>query len=331
MTEEELQALLDSGNADDIDKALAYLAENQDNVEEDTESLRGEPGKQKRAEAEGTDVVTGSSPAEEEAIKGVSSKNGEHVLPYSVLESERQRNAQLQQELAERDRELQEARNQREQAEATQRKIELLQQQLEKNGIKPAQLAEELQLTEEELANLEDDYGDMGSVGAKTARKLIHLEQTVSKLLTQAETVKAKPAEQPDDLVAETQAAIAATDGLSDVMRDPVLSKKAIAIDDELKALPQFANKPLKDRFAEVMRRLTPVILNQGGKKTKQDVDLDDNAPPLSLNGIPGATADVNASLASQFEGLSDAEIQHRLLQLTESQQLQVMRELNLI
>lgn len=135
MTEEELQALLESGNPDDIDKAITYLNENKQDVE-DTDSSGGDAGKTKKAETEEKDVVTDSSAADDAAAKGISSKNGEHVLPFSVLEAERQKSAKLQQELDARERELQEARTAREQAEATQRKIDLLQQQLTKHGIK---------------------------------------------------------------------------------------------------------------------------------------------------------------------------------------------------
>lgn len=331
MTDEELQKLLESGNPADIDTALAYLEQNKQDVVNAAPS-GGKPGEQEKAGTEAKDVEQGSSPADDAAAKGISSKNGEHVLPFSVLEAERQKSARLQQELEERDRELQEARTSREQAEATQRKIDLLQQQLTKHGIKPAQLAEELQLTEDELANLEDEFGEVGTVSAKTARKLLHMEQVIHKLESQVAQTTAKPAPQPvDDDAQATLDAIQATDGLPEVMKDPVLSKKAIAIDDELKAKPEFKDKPLTERFAEVMKRLAPAILAQSKGKDKDDANLDDIEPPNSLNGIPGATADVNATLAAQFANLSEEEIQHRMLQLSEAQQQQLMKELNLI
>lgn len=330
MNEEELQALLNSGNPADIDKALAHFEENKKDVDGDTDSSSGDQGGEDGAETTDKDVETGSSPTEENA-QGIASKNGAHVLPYSVLEAERQTNAELKRQIQEMTQREQEANTVGQQAEAMQQKMALMQEQLEANGIKPAQLAEELQLTEEELAGL-GEYGEIGEVGAKTARKVMLMEKTIAALSQQlqksaAEPVKAEKAD-PDQ---EIYDAIDATDGMADVMKDPELAKKAIAIDEQLKGMAKFQNLPLTERFAEVMKRLTPEILNGGKGRGNKQQDLDDDlAPPMSLNGIPGATADVNAPAYAQFEGKSEAEVQHLLMQMSPAQQEKVMRELGL-
>lgn len=248
-----------------------------------------------------------------------------------MLEQERREKAELKRQLEERDRQYQESQSVAEKVEAMNQKVALLTGQLQKHGIKPAQLAEELQLTEEELECLED-FDQLGEVSAKVARKLMALEAQVTKLTTQQNTVPAQsaPADADDAaVISDINAAIDATEGMRAVMSDPVLSKQAVLIDEELKANAAFANKPLTERFAAVMKRMAPVILQQQGKGAKQnDVDLDNVDPPHSLNGIAGATADVNAPLSEQLQGLTEDQLQHRINQMTDAQRAQLMNEL---
>lgn len=326
MKQEELQALLDSGNPDDIDKALKYLDENKEDV--NAEPSSGSEGAEQSAATEGNDVNTGSSTAEGAAPKGVASKNGDHVLPYEVLEQERREKAELKRQLEERDRQQLESQNMAQQVEAMNQKVALLTEQLTKNGIKPAQLPEEMQLTEADLEGLED-YDTLGEVNIKMARKVMALESQLEKLHKQQAAAKPEPVSDDTAALNDINAAIDATDGMRAVMSNPELSKQAVQIDEELKAKPEFANKPLTERFAAVMKRMAPVILKQQGKGAKQDdVDLDDVKPPHSLNGIPGATADVNAPLSQQLEGLTEEQIQQRLNQMTDAQRNQVLAEI---
>lgn len=330
MDEAELQALLDSGNPEDIDKALKHLAEIKEDVTAEPSS--GKQGAEQTAAVEGTDVSTVSSTANNAAPKGVASKNGDHVLPYEVLEQERREKAELKRQLEESDRRYQASQTMAQQVEATNQKVELLTNQLTKLGIKPAQLAEELQLTEAELEGLED-YDQLGEVSAKVARKVMALEAQLTKLTNLQQTAApkaaaAEPAAEANAALTDVHAAIDATEGMRAVMSDPVLTKQAVALDEKLKAMPEFADKPLTARFAEVMKRMAPVILQQQGKSGKQaDVDFDDVKPPHSLNGIAGATADVNATLTQQLEGLTEEQIQHRISQMTDAQLKQLHAE----
>lgn len=330
MNETELQALLDSGNPDDIDKALKYLEENKEDVTAEPSS--GDQGAEQTAADKGTDVITASSAAEEAAPKGITSKNGEHVLPYEVLEKERREKQEMQRQLDELKRQSQDSQNMADQVAAMNKKVELLQGQLTKHGIKPAELAEELQITEDELELL-TEYGEVGEVSAKLARKYAALEKQLQSLTGQMHTAPAQapaPTDDNADVHGDVHKAIAATEGLPEVMADPKLRAQAVALDEKLQADPAFANKPLTARFAEVMKRLAPQIIGAKGPRgnDKQNADMDEFAPPHSLNGIVGATDDVNAPLSQRLSGLPEEQIQHQLSRMTEAEQKQLMAEI---
>lgn len=335
MNQEELQALLNSGDPADIDRALQYLDENKQDVDDEPDSSGGDQGAAaKLALTTETDVNAAPSATEEKA-KGIASKNGEHVLPYEVLERERQEKAELKRQLDEHERRAAEADNAKQQAVAMQNKVALFQAQLEKAGIKPAQLAEEMTLTEEELAAMED-FGEVGEVAGKTARKVMFLQNQLEQLAKQfqaqpAAAVKQAPAAGGEaEVLASIRAAIAETEGLSDVMDNPALRDKAVAIDEELQASAAFKDKSHKERFAEVMKRMAPVILKQeqGTKPGKKAADKDELDPPMSLSGIAGATADVTAPLSKQLEGLSEAQIQLRMNSMSDAQRDQLLKEM---
>ncbi|MBY0419883.1 MAG: hypothetical protein K2W88_17655, partial [Pararheinheimera sp.] len=131
-----------------------------------------------------------------------------------------------------------------------------------------------------------------------------------------APAAAAQPAAQADD-GAEVWAEIAKVDGLTEVMRTPGLSKQAIAIDAQLQADPTWANKPIVDRFSEVMRRMAKPVLAHSSKPS-HDTSGD---MPFSLNGLPGATTDVTAPFMDQFKGLSEGEIHHRVSQMSPTEQ----------
>lgn len=324
MTEQEIQALIDSGDPDQIDKAIAFL--DSQNTKEDVTaepSSGKQPSTQQSANTEETDVNPASSTADVEAPKGIQSKNGEHVLPYAVLEQARQEAQEAKRQLSIAQQQAADATTNAEKVSALQQQMELMQAQLEKAGIKPAKLDDSLTFTDEELDAL-DEYGELGGVSKKAAKKVAQLEAQVQALLKQTQTIPAAPVAAPASTDPVSQA-IAAVEGLDEVMRDPALAEKAIAIDDQLKTDPKWANQPLQNRFGEVMKRLTPVILQRDStSKGKQAFDPDYVAPPMSLNGISTSQADASTGLEDMFKGLSEIEIQAKYMSLTPAQQAQV-------
>lgn len=315
MNTQELEQMLQSGNPDLMQQAMNFLAENKQDVDE-PDSSGGEQEVNQPSAVKTQDESAGAE------AQGIASKNGQHVLPYEVLVAERERNAQLKAQLDEYDRERAEAANAAEQAAAMQKKVDLLTRQLQAEGIEPAQLLEDQQLTEDELEGLAE-YGDVGRVTGVTARKMLLLQKQVETLLSQQQAAApaAVKASSQEDVVADVWAEIAKVDGLTEVMQTPGLSKQAATIDAQLQADPKWATKPIADRFTEVMRLMAKPILAHTNKPSHDTTgDM-----PFSLNGIPGATADVTAPLLQQFDGLSEQEIQHRLSQMNPTEQAKVI------
>lgn len=159
--------------------------------------------------------------------KVVMAKNGQHTIPYEVLEQARNETKQLREQLA-----------QAQQAQAERDKLQAL---LEKNGIDPSVDPDDI--SQEELEQLAQDYPDLGKPIAAIARKLQKLEP-------QAAPQQVQPSANP------VQAALQAVPDLA-AWRDSDQDRfdMALTIDDKLQADPAWSNKPLAERFAEVARR----------------------------------------------------------------------------
>lgn len=159
--------------------------------------------------------------------KVVMAKNGQHTIPYEVLEQARNETKQLREQLA--------------QAQQAQVERDKLQALLEKNGIDPSVDPDDI--SQEELEQLAQDYPDLGKPIAAIARKLQKLEP-------QAAPQQVQPSANP------VQAALQAVPDLA-AWRDGDQDRfdMALTIDDKLQADPAWSNKPLAERFAEVARR----------------------------------------------------------------------------
>ncbi|WP_227096147.1 hypothetical protein [Aeromonas veronii] len=159
--------------------------------------------------------------------KVVMAKNGQHTIPYEVLEQARNETKQLREQLA-----------QAQQAKVERDKLQAL---LEKNGIDPSVDPDDI--SQEELEQLAQDYPDLGKSIAAIARKLQKLEP-------QAAPQQVQPSANP------VQAALQAVPDLA-AWRDGDQDRfeMALTIDDKLQADPAWSNKPLTERFAEVARR----------------------------------------------------------------------------
>ena len=159
--------------------------------------------------------------------KVVMAKNGQHTIPYEVLEQARNEAKQLREQLT--------------QAQQAQTERDKLQALLEKNGIDPSVDPDDI--SQEELEQLAQDYPDLGKSIAAIARKLQKLEP-------QAAPQQVQPVANP------VQAALQAVPDLA-AWRDGDQDRfdMALTIDDKLQADPAWSNKPLAERFAEVARR----------------------------------------------------------------------------
>ena len=162
-----------------------------------------------------------------EPEKVILAKSGQHTIPYEVLEQSRNEVKVLREQLAAS-----------QQAQAERDKLQAL---MEKHGINPDVDPDDI--SQEELAQLAQDYPDLGKSIAAIASKLQRLEQ-------QAAPQQVTPATNP------VQAALQAVpDLMSWREKDQDRFDFAIIVDEKLQADPAWQGKSLDERFAEAARR----------------------------------------------------------------------------
>ncbi|HHP5355857.1 TPA: hypothetical protein ACSCXL_000300 [Aeromonas veronii] len=195
----------------------------------DTKQTDVEPAPSAGEVAAGSEQAAANQVEEQASApeKVVMAKNGQHTIPYEVLEQARNEAKQLREQLTHA-----------QQAQAERDKLQAL---LEKNGIDPSVDPDDI--SQEELEQLAQDYPDLGKPIAAIARKLQKLEP-------QAAPQQVQPVANP------VQAALQAVPDLA-AWRDGDQDRfdMALTIDDKLQADPAWSNKPLAERFAEVARR----------------------------------------------------------------------------
>lgn len=234
--------------------------------------------------------------------KVVMAKNGQHTIPYEVLEQARNEAKQLREQLT-----------QAQQAQAERDKLQAL---LEKNGIDPSVDPDDI--SQEELEQLAQDYPDLGKSIAAIARKLQKLEP-------QAAPQQVQPVAKP------VQAALQAVPDLA-AWRDGDQDRfdMALTIDDKLQADPAWSNKPLAERFAEVARRTKLAFGDEveappakaSGKAAEKPADHIPSSPSelgqthhAPATGVERYGAMSQTELVGELGAMSDAQIEALLEQ----------------
>lgn len=159
--------------------------------------------------------------------KVILAKNGQHTIPYEVLEQSRNEVKVLREQLAAS-----------QQAQAERDKLQAL---MEKHGINPDVDPDDI--SQEELEQLAQDYPDLGKSIAAIARKLQKLEPQVAP-------------QQVQPTLNPVQAALQVVpDLVSWRDKDQDRFEFAIIVDEKLQADPAWQGKSLDERFAEAARR----------------------------------------------------------------------------
>lgn len=176
------------------------------------------------------------TPAPQE-VAGVVTKDGKNYLPFAVLESTREKAKQ----------EAERARAQADLAARLARENEELKQQLAAGAAKPQD--EIPGMTDEEIADLEADFPAVAKV-AKANRALaaevqtLRSQNTAVRQVEVTERTNVQPLIDALPLLAQWQA------------KGGVAWDAAVAMDKQLEADPQWAERPLGERFAEVQSRM---------------------------------------------------------------------------
>lgn len=229
-----------------------------------------------------------------EPEKVILAKSGQHTIPYEVLEQSRNEVKVLREQLAAS-----------QQAQAERDKLQAL---MEKHGINPDVDPDDI--SQEELAQLAQDYPDLGKSIAAIASKLQRLEQ-------QAAPQQVTPATNP------VQAALQAVPDLMNWReKDQDRFDFAIIVDEKLQADPAWQGKSLDERFAEAARRTKLAFGDEvipPAKAPSKEADKPADFIPSSPSAL-GQTHHAAPTGVERFGAMSQTELIGEMGAMTDAQ-----------
>ncbi len=318
LSEDDLESILNSSDPDLLEKLFSadpssQTSEDFSETEQDESGATSGAGKEEQntnpdddAESEGDNADHSGGDengADDNEVKApVASKNGQHTIPFSVLEGTRKK-------LQEAESKLAELQSVGENADLLKKTNELLIKQLEANNISPGKLPENIEITPEMLSEL-DEIGTAGEI----IKALYAQNQKF-----QAEIEKNSSANNSEGSQKNLQAAVeTAISGNEDLKNwrtnDPGRWETAVHFDDQLKADPKFKNATFEVRFAEAVRLTKLSFDDPVGDKIKPDLKSvannkisasKQNAMPTSLTDI-GRAETQEKSTEERLSGLSE-------------------------
>ncbi len=229
-----------------------------------------------------------------EPEKVILAKSGQHTIPYEVLEQSRNEVKVLREQLAAS-----------QQAQAERDKLQAL---MEKHGINPDVDPDDI--SQEELAQLAQDYPDLGKSIAAIASKLQRLER--------------QAAPQPVPLaINPVQSALQAVPDLMDWReKDQDRFDFAIIVDEKLQADPAWQGKSLDERFAEAARRTKLAFGDEVIPPTKapgKEADKPADFIPSSPSAL-GQTHHAAPTGVERFGAMSQTELIGEMGAMTDAQ-----------
>jgi len=301
----DIDAALESGDPELIEKALAAAGESDIYAEQD-EAKADDDGfslseKAEKPDAKNDDVGDGEGDGDtsghdedDNAQKVVKSKDGKHEIPYSVLEYERQQRQQLEQQLIERQQEIEQLQTSYQKTESALNNVKT---KLEQQGADVEEMfANPDDITEKQWAEIEEDYGVLG----KMMKKLISQQQSNVQQIEQA--APAADVDPNNDL----QQALNANPELMQ-WRDGDINRwtEALRLDNELRESPDWKNRPTTERFAHVVQQTKQAFGEKPqspADRAKQIIDKTEQAAPDSLSDLGQAPVRVK----NDIEALKD-------------------------
>ena len=296
MDEQALDAAMASGDLD----ALDALLDQYENGEEELDAITT-PETTEKVESTATTAAAEegdtSSEGNEDGDRVVLSKDGKHTIPYEVLENQRKRAQAL------------EAENQQLKAIAAER--DKLQAALDKNGIQLT--AEEVEgKTDDELAELMEDFPAIGKVFAKYSNRINELEGRLAE--------KAQPETNAKNEVMTAFESIPELVSWKEGDQDRL--DYAIARDAELMSDPIWQAKPVRERFQEAVRRTQSAFGDKVSQPAQQQKQQKQAAKP---DGLPNSPSDLGTSVRETstkgtpeyYASLSQSELQREMASMT--------------
>lgn len=322
-----------AATTDEDSELAALIAQDEDDADPDKQEPTAKQDEKENGTPSDADAEGEGEPGQRKVVK---SKDGTHEIPYEVLEATRK---QLREEREAREADRLE--RERLQAETAQLKElesvnQKLREQLESNNIKPGDLPDEIDMSPERIAQLKDDYGELGDV---IEAMLNQNRQLRDQITTKGDTPAAPAANPEAEAAAAVDAAIGRNadlaawgqrDANGDVA-DPDRWTYAVNQDIQLREDPAFKGKSYDERFAEVARRTRAAFGDpEPGQQKESEQSLADKAAarikeaeskqhPQTLSDV-GRPAVTEKSLSEQFEDMEEGEMLARMEGMTPEQ-----------
>lgn len=221
----------------------------------------------------------------EQEPEGVATKDGKHIIPYSVMKAERERASRAEQALREAQEKLAQFEAQKAGKEGVNGEVAA--------ATKPA--AEEM--SDDDLEALREDFPTVYKALMATRAEAAALK---AQLKPVQEKVQMSEAERAQALAEQVQEAIDATPKLAHIKAtDPAAFELAKGFDNMLKGQPEWADKPLAARFAKVIE------LVEGAKGAINLPGQPKNAPAQKTAEELKAEAQAVAAKAAKATGTS--------------------------
>lgn len=261
-------------------------------------------------------AVSVPSDAQKDHVKGVQAKDGQHIIPYSVLERERDRAAR---------------------AEAT---AQALAEQLQnlQNGKMPSQAdSEQSQLTAEDLDALDQDLPGVAKVIRAQMAMIDKLTGNLEHIQREQEVAQQTREQTIQD---EIEAAIQGNADISawrasaarEDNPDPLMWNRAVEVDKMLQRDPAWQDKSIAERFSKVsetMRTMygmpaaptTPNQQQQPNAQQAADAALKSIPAPVpsSLSDIPGGTPPASTDMET-LQNASAVALGNKFMSMTPDQ-----------
>ena len=308
MDEQALDAAMASGDLDVLDALLDQYENGEEELDASTTPETTEKVESTATTAAAEEGDT-SSEGNEDGDRVVLSKDGKHTIPYEVLENQRKRAQAL------------EAENQQLKAIAAER--DKLQAALDKNGIQLT--AEEVEgKTDDELAELMEDFPAIGKVFAKYSNRINELEGRLAE--------KAQPETNAKNEVMTAFESIPELVSWKEGDQDRL--DYAIARDAELMSDPIWQAKPVRERFLEAVRRTQSAF---GDKPSAQPGQQQQRKQAKQDDGLPNSPSELGNSVRESsargtpeyYASLSPDELQREMLGMSPDAIDQLLRSID--
>lgn len=253
-----------------------------------------------------TDVIDTAQGEDQQEKKVITAKDGVHTIPYDVLEAERREAERLRQQISE----MQQKQTGYEQQS---RLLEIRDKQLQKLGIDPDDLPENLKVSDKQLEDLRENYPEVAPFIAALMAKVDSFSQPAPV------TVASNPV--LDEIKSNTD--------LNSWMEEKGDKwSLSLDIDDRLMADPEWSQKPQRERFQEVVRRTKAafgetVSAPVDNTQVRESAVEKEKAAAESLPASPslvGASNTHQSSVLQQAATMGNADLQNLMAGMTADQ-----------